>query len=284
VTFIEGRGTVTGPHSEEISSNEYKVRNILVATGSKAQKIPIDGNEHGIISDEILALDRLPQRLAIIGSSYIACEQATIYQNLGCDVHIYNRGDMILKGFDNECRKFMAKTFEAMGVTIHLHTSPTKIEKDSAGKLTLSSETKDGQKDSLAEVDQVLFATGRKPNTQDIGLESADVELDDQGGVKVDEYSRSVSTPSVCAIGDVANRIPLTPVARMEGNMLANYLFGKGDKEKCKPSFDAVAKVVFSSPSLAAVGMTEEEAIEQEKDVDVFTSRVHADEELFVET
>merc|ERR1712130_680869 len=100
----------------------------------------------------------------------------------------------------------------------------------------------------------------------------AGVELDDQGGVKVDEYSRSVSTPSVFAIGDVANRIPLTPVARMEGNMLASYLFGKGDKEKYKPSFDAVAKVVFSSPSLASVGLTEEEAVEQAKNVDVFTS------------
>ena len=92
---------------------------------------------------------------------------------------------MILKGFDNECRKFMAKTFEAKGVTIHLHTSPTKIEKDSAGKLTLSSKTKDGEENSLAEVDQVLFATGRKPKTKGIGLEKAGVELDDQGGVKV---------------------------------------------------------------------------------------------------
>ncbi|CAL5227621.1 g10625 [Coccomyxa viridis] len=271
VDFIEGRGRLLDKNTVEVNGQQYKAKNILVATGSYPIKAPIEGSEHGITSDEVLNLEQLPEKLVIVGAGYIGCEQACIYNNYGSEVHLIVRQDLPLNGFDIEARKFVLEQYKLRGIKYHGLSSPSKITKESNGKLTVTVDPykREGDSFSLDNVDQILFATGRKPRTKDIGLEDVGVKFDDKGKLEVDEHSRS-NVDNIYAIGDVSTKIPLTPVARMEGTQFALHMFG--GKEDAKPDYKSVPSVVFSSPQLAYVGLHEETAVEEVGDVDIYSS------------
>eukprot|EP00884_Botryococcus_braunii_P001762 jgi/Botrbrau1/11587/Bobra.247_1s0008.1 len=274
VDVVIGRGQLKDATTVSVNGRDYKARNILVATGSYPSVPPIEGaREHGITSDHVLYLQELPKTLVIVGGGYIACEQATIYNNLGSKVHLVIRQDLPLKGFDDECRNFALEQYRKGGVIVHTSCSPTKLEKCSDGSLCLHVEPAKGTPFTIDNVNQVLFATGRKPRSSGIGLERAGVELDDKGAVLVDKNSRSKSAATVWAVGDVTNRKPLTPAARMEGSCLAMHLFCDNHDDAAVPDHDNVASVVFSSPEVATVGLSEETARETCQAVDVFTSQ-----------
>ncbi|EFJ37955.1 hypothetical protein SELMODRAFT_164085 [Selaginella moellendorffii] len=268
VTILEGRASLVDDHTVEVShsdgsSKRYRAKHILVATGSRAVRLNVPGKELAITSDEGLNLDELPRRCVIVGGGYIAVEFAGIYSGMGSKVELLYRKKTPLRGFDDEMRAVVARNLENRGVHLRPDTNVTKIEKV-GGELKVSI-------DNGGEImtDAVLFAVGRKPKTSGLNLEELGVELDKSGAIKVDEYSRS-SVPSVWAIGDVTNRINLTPVALMEGTCFAKTAFGG---QATKPDHENVARAVFCQPPLAVVGLSEEEAVAAAKgEVAVYSS------------
>ncbi|KAK9795924.1 hypothetical protein WJX73_005162 [Symbiochloris irregularis] len=268
VTYHEGRGKLLDAHTIDVDGKQFTAKHILIATGGKPTKIPIEGAEHAIISDQILNLSKVPKKLAIIGGGYIALEFAGIYNHFGAETHVFYRQPLPLRGFDEEVRNFMSEQYQQHGLNLHPQHTPVKIEKAADGTLSLTAEDKDKQKVTLGGFDHVLMATGRQPNTQNMGLEEVGVKLEKSGAVAVDKASRT-SVPNIWAIGDVTNRLNLTPVALMEGMAFAATAFG--DNESF-PDYENVASAVFSSPPLAHVGLSEEQAVEKYGDVDVYTS------------
>lgn len=270
VEYHEGRGTLIDAHTVDVDGKRYTAKHILIATGGKPTKLPIPGAEHAIISDEILNLPSIPKKLGIIGSGYIALEFAGIYNHYGSETHVLYRQPKPLRGFDEEIRGFMHDAYQQAGLNLHPETTPTRIDKQPDGTLSITAETKGQGEVTLEGFDTILMATGRKPKTSNIGLEKVGVELDEKSGaVKVDKASRT-SVPNIWAIGDVTNRLNLTPVALMEGMAFAATAFG-GD-ENAVPDYKDIASAVFSSPPLSHVGLSEEQAIEEFGDIDVFTS------------
>ncbi|CAG9465401.1 unnamed protein product [Pedinophyceae sp. YPF-701] len=274
VELIEGRGKLVGPHEVEISTADGPKRvtaaKILVAPGSKAWAPPMPGLEHTITSDHALELDAFPKKMFIVGGGYIGIEFACIFQGLGVEVHYSFRGEYPLKGFDEECRKFLTEQIDHHhNLTLHKNWTPTEVVKQADGRYTLKAKDSSGAEHEVKDLDQVMMATGRKPNTANMGLEDVGVELDAKSGaIKVDEYSRT-NVPSIYAIGDVTDRIQLTPVALMEGMALAKTLF---NNEPTSPDHEAVPSAVFSQPSLASCGLTEEQALQKHPDLDVYSS------------
>jgi glutathione reductase (NADPH) len=264
VERIEGRARIVDPHTVEVAGRRISAANILVATGSWPALPDTSGIEHVITSNEAFHLERQPERVIIVGGGYIATEFAGIFHGLGSDVVQLYRGSLFLRGFDEDVRAVLAEEMRAAGVALHFEACPTKIEKASDGVLRTTLE--DGRQ---LEADAILYATGRFPHTQDLGLERVHVEHDEEGAIVVDEYSRT-SVPSIWAIGDVTDRVNLTPVAIHEGMCLAATLF---DDRPTKPDHDNVASAVFSQPPLAAVGLTETEARARHGAVDVYKSR-----------
>ncbi|KAM7488739.1 hypothetical protein LguiB_026223 [Lonicera macranthoides] len=255
VKLFEGEGKVVGPNEVELTQLDgtklrYSTKHILIATGSRAQRPAIPGQELAITSDEALSLDELPKRVVILGGG----------------------------GFDDEMRAAVARNLEGRGIYLHAQTSLSELVKTDDG---IKVRTDHGE-EMMADV--VLFATddfedeihrkcncfaGRIPNTKRLNLEAVGVELDGVGAVKVDEYSRT-NIPSIWAIGDATNRMNLTPVALMEGTLFAKTVFGG---EPSKPDYGNIPCAVFCIPPLSVVGVSEEQAIEQAKgDVLVFTS------------
>ncbi|MCO5562437.1 hypothetical protein L7F22_016065 [Adiantum nelumboides] len=268
VTLFEGAGKVIDEHTVEVhltggQSKRFTARHILIATGSRAGLLDIPGKELAITSDEALSLDEFPQRSVIVGGGYIAVEFAGIYNGMGSKVDLFYRKETPLRGFDDEMRSAVAKNLEGRGVTLHPNTNIIKIEKVEGGLKAYS------DKGDEIETDVVLLAVGRKPHTKGLNLDVVGVELLKDGAIKVNEYSQT-SVPSIWAIGDVTNRINLTPVALMEGTFLAKTLFGG---QKMKPDYENVPHAVFSIPPLSTVGLSEQEAISQAKnDILVFSS------------
>ena len=256
-TILRGRAVVLGPHAVSLDGKRYTAQHILVATGSWPQKPDIPGAELAITSNEAFHLEKLPARALVVGGGYIAVEFASIFNGLGVKTTLAYRGAQLLRGFDAELGKRLAEEMGRKGVSILLKTNPAKIEKGL--KVTFE----DG---SAAEFDLVLFATGRKPNTANLGLEASDVKLAADGAIVVDEYSKS-SVASIHAIGDVTNRLNLTPVATAEGMALAKTLFGG------KPTpvdHENVPTAVFAHPNLATVGLSEEKARERYGKLDLY--------------
>jgi glutathione reductase (NADPH) len=273
VTFIEGRGKLIDAHTVDVDGKRYTAKNILIAVGGRAVRAPIDGAEHCLTSDEILVLPKVPKKLVVIGGGYIGLEFASMFNNLGTEVDIFIRGAGLLRGFDKELVDFVTGEYEKKGLRIHKYTSPSRIVKNDDGSVTVHADSqKEGgdEKDAIQRTaDYCLMATGRKPNTKNLGLEDVGVELDDGGAVKVDEFSRS-SVPNIYAIGDVTNRVNLTPVALMEGMAFAKNVFGQD--ADARPVYENVASAVFTAPQIATCGLTEEEAREQCGDLLIFTS------------
>ncbi|MCL7037154.1 hypothetical protein MKW94_027287 [Papaver nudicaule] len=268
VKMYEGEGKVVGPHEVELTQIDgtklnFSAKHILVATGGRAQRPNIPGKELGITSDEALSLDELPKRVVVLGGGYIAVEFASIWRGMGSTVDLFFRRELPLRGFDDEMRELVAQNLEGRGISLHPAENLTELVKTEDGIKVIT----DHGKELIADV--VLFATGRIPNSKRVNLEAVGVELDQTGAVKVDEFS-GTNIPSIWAVGDVTNRINLTPVALMEGSCFSKTVFGGVPS---KPDYRDVPCAVFCIPPLSTVGLTEQQAVEQAKgDTLVFTS------------
>ena len=250
VTIIRERATVLSPHSVKVGNRTVTAKHILVATGSWPVLPQIEGREHAISSNEAFHLERLPARALVVGGGYIALEFASIFQGLGVKTTLSYRGKRLLRGFDGEIGARIAEELAHKGVTVHFGGEPGKIIKHADG-LEVCYTDGPHQKTDL-----VLFATGRRPNTANLGLEAAGVKLGADGAVLVDQYSRS-SVESIHAIGDVTSRINLTPVATAEAMWLARTLFRN---EPTRVDHVNVPTAVFCNPNIGSVGLTEEAA------------------------
>ena len=252
VEIIQQRATVTGPNEVTLADgSKLTARYILIATGARPHVPSCPGNELGITSNEAFHLDELPKRILIAGGGYIANEFAGIFNEFGTHVTIINRSDKLLRGYDEGLRDRLLQISIAKGIDFRFHAEFRGIEKTDGGCLRVSMTNHDD-----LEVDCVMFATGRIPNTEGLGLDKAGVELGERGAVKVDRFSKS-SVDSIYAVGDVTDRIQLTPVAIREGQAFADTLFGN------KPTtvdYNCVPSAVFSHPPMCGVGMTEGQA------------------------
>ena len=252
VEIIQQRATVTGPHEVTLGEGrKVTARYILVATGARPQVPRFPGSELGITSNEAFHLEALPKRLLIAGGGYIANEFAGIFNEFGTQVTIVNRSDKLLRGYDESLRDRLLQISIMKGIQFRFNAAFNSIEKLDGGGLKVSMTGCDDM-----EVDAVMFATGRIPNSEGMGLAEAGVKLGEKGEIVVDEYSKT-SVESIYAIGDVTNRIQLTPVAIREGQAFADTVFGK---TPTKVDYSCVASAVFSHPPLAGVGMTEGQA------------------------
>lgn len=264
VELIAERVTVTGPHSVKLASGrEVTAKVILVATGAWPLIPEVEGAEHGITSNEVFHLDECPKRIVIVGGGYIANEFAGIFHQFGSHVKMVNRGGTLLRGYDEQIRDRLLQISTMKGINFRFNAQMEKIEKKEDG--TLCVHFKNG--DPVA-ADIVLFATGRRPHTDGLGLENAGVEIDEKGAIKVDEYSRT-SCESIYAVGDVTDRLQLTPVAIREGHAFADTVFGNNPRTV---DYSCVPSAVFSHPPLAGVGLTEAQAKNKYGTVKVYTS------------
>jgi glutathione reductase (NADPH) len=250
VTVLEGRGVLLDHHTIEVAGKRVTAENILIAVGGRPLVPAIPGAELGVTSDHMFHLEELPRRAVVIGGGYIGLEFAGVLRGLGAEVTIVHRGDKLLRGFDEDVRDFVGKELTKKGIDVRLDAALARMARTDTG---LTCHLESGH---VLEGDLVLFATGRVPRTQGIGLEEIGVELDRRGGVVVDEYFRS-SVPNIYAVGDVIHRVQLTPVALAEGTAVARALF-LGEERPV--SYENIATAVFSQPPVATVGLTEEQA------------------------
>src|SRR5215203_2854629 len=264
VEIVDTRAVLEDAHTVRLTSSGARVtaRNILVAVGAHPTLEPrIPGGELGITSNEVFHLERFPERILVIGGGYIAVEFAGVFAGLGSAVTLLHRGEKLLRGFDDDVRVALAEAYAKRGINIALNRTIARIEKRGDGTLdaTLSD-------DSVLTVDQVLVATGRRPNTTGLGLGAAGITVDQVGAIPVDGYSRSL-TPSIYAVGDVTNRAALTPVAIREGHAFADTVFGD------KPTMvdhELIPTAVFSTPEIGVIGCSERSARARYVDIDVY--------------
>ena len=256
VQHFDARATFLDAHTLDVGGARITAERIVIATGSRPITEPrIEGGEHGIDSDAAFHLPERPQRVLLVGGGYIGVEFAGIFNALGSDVTLVYRQAKPLRGFDEDLRDALSDAIDARGITQRPMTTVHRIVKHNAGHVTAT--LSDG---SEIETDLVFFAVGRQPNTRGLGLERAGIQTGDGGGVVVGDENET-TVPGIYAIGDVSNRLNLTPVAIAEGHRLAHRLFGPGEPRRW--SLDSVAKAVFFSPPLASVGLTEAEAASQ---------------------
>ena len=261
-TLFNARAVLTGPQSVQVDGREVSAERILVATGGWPSVPDLPGKEHIITSNEAFHLDALPRRAVVVGGGYIAVEFASIYNGLGVETTQIYRGPLFLRGFDDDVRQHLAAEMQRKGVDVRFDTQVEAISKTADSyTLTLSG---GGQ----LETDLVMYATGRVPNSAGLGLEEAGVELDSNGAIMVDEHFQTC-VPSIYAIGDVIDRVQLTPVALAEGMRLAHALYGKGGRAV---DYELIPTAVFSHPNIGTVGLTEAEARERYMDVVVYRS------------
>ena len=264
VEIILERATVAGPNRVRLAGGrEVTARHILIATGAWPVIPDVPGAEHGITSNEVFHLDTLPRRVVIAGGGYIANEFAGIFHQFGAHVTLINRGDTILRGYDEGVRDRLLQISMTKGIEFRFNTRFADIARRDDGTLAITLGSGD-----VIEADLLLFATGRAPNTRGLGLAEAGVALDDQGAVIVDADNRT-NLPSIHAVGDVTNRVQLTPVAIREGQAFADTLFGN---KPWRVDYDCIPAAVFSHPPLAGVGLTEGEAKNRLGAVKVYTS------------
>ena len=264
VDIFTERAVVTGPNSVRLASGrEITARNILIATGGRPHMPDFPGAEHCISSNEIFHLEEQPTCLMVAGGGYIAMEFAAIFNALGSEVTVVNRTDRILRAYDEQIVDRMLHIAMGRGIDFRMHSLIQSVEKLDDGCLEV-----DLGDTNKVKVDQVLIAAGRDPNTEGLGLESVGIELGKKGEIPVDEYNRT-SCPSIYAVGDVTDRVALTPVAIREGHAFADTVFGDNPRTV---DYDAIPSAVFSQPPLAGVGLTESEARKQYGNVKVFSS------------
>ena len=270
VQVIEGWATLVDSHTVAVGAQRYSAKNILIATGGKPSVPDIAGREHVITSNEIFDIDPFPKRLLVVGGGYIACEFASIFKGLGASVTQLYRGAQVLRGFDEEIRHFIAAEMLKSGVDLRLNADVASIVKTASGlQVTL-------QDGSSLEVDAVLYATGRVPLIEGLGLEALGIAQKPDGAILVnDNYQTSL--PHIYAVGDVTARVQLTPVALGEAMVVVDHLLGAAaGKAPRSMSYDFIPTAVFTHPNIGTVGFSEAEARERFGAVRVFKSEFKA--------
>jgi glutathione reductase (NADPH) len=274
VEVVNARARVTGPQQVEVDGRTVTARHILVATGGTPFVPDIAGKEHVLVSDAIFDLEPFPRRLVVVGGGYIASEFASIFNGLGAQVTQLYRGEQILRGFDDDVRQFVAAEMRKTGVDLRLSADVVSITKGAQG---LDIEIKDSTGGSSAlQADAVLYATGRVPNVRGLGLEEVGVKLGWDGVVEVDENYRT-SVPSIFAVGDVTDRIQLTPVALAEAMVVVDQLFGPAEGKPARSmSYEFIPTAVFTHPNIGTVGHSEQDAPKHCGAVTVYRSEFRA--------
>lgn len=262
VEIVPARARIAGPHAVVVGDRRVTAERILVATGGWPLRPGIPGHEHAITSNEAFHLERLPERVVIVGGGYIAVEFAGIFHGLGVGTTIVHRGEVFLRGFDDDLRHGLAREMAREGVALRFGVTVTSIAKHATG-LTLA--ISDG---TTLETDAVMYATGRVPNTANLGLAEVGVACDADGAVCVDDEYRT-NVPSIYALGDVTNRVNLTPVALAEAMAFVRRVYGG---QETHVDYEVIPTAVFSHPNLGTVGPTEAQARECYGDVIVFAS------------
>ena len=260
VSIFRDKAFIRGKNEIEVDGETLTAKHILVATGSWPQKPDIPGAELAITSNEAFHLENLPARALVVGGGYIAVEFASIFNGLGVETTLAYRGTNLLRGFDAELGARLLEEMRKKGIAVKLTCNPVDLEKKQDA---IQVNFNDGTHDQL---ELVMFATGRKPNTRGLGLDAAGVKLAADGAVVVDAYSKS-SVDSIHAIGDVTNRLNLTPVATAEGMALSRTLFGG---QPTPVDHDNVPTTVFANPNLATVGLSEDKARARFGKVDIY--------------
>ncbi len=255
VTVVKGYAKFIDSHQVEVDDETYHAPHILIATGGHPIVPDLPGAEHGITSDGFFGLDAIPKRTAIVGAGYIAVEIAGLMHSLGSETHLVVRHDRPLRTFDKDIVETLVKEMEKDGPQLHPFTDVEKVDKNHDKSLSIY--FKDGDK---LEVDQLIWAIGRKANTKGFGLEKLDITLNAKGYIETDEYENT-SVEGLYAVGDINGKLALTPVAIAAGRRLSERLFN-GKKEE-KLDYSNVATVVFSHPAIGSVGLTEDQAIKQ---------------------
>jgi glutathione reductase (NADPH) len=249
-TVFDNHATFVDPHTVEVGGKRFTAEAIVIATGGHAERPDIPGAELGIVSDDAFYLKTMPRHIVMVGSGYISLEFAGIFRALGAEVHLVYRQPLPLRGFDHDIRESMAEALLAQGIILHPERMPKKLEAEGDRRiLTLD----DGQ---TLVTDTVFFATGRRANVRGLGLESTGVALNAKNAIKIDDQLRTTQ-PHIYAMGDVTDRVNLTPVATAEGHALADSLFGNNPRTV---SLRNIPSAVFTTPPVATVGLTEEQA------------------------
>ena len=263
VSVIQGRATLSGPNSVLVNGQTLNARHILIATGGTPSLPDIPGVEHAISSNEAFHLKELPRRVVVVGGGYIAVEFASIFHGLGAETTLLHRSQQLLRGFDADLGLHLAQEMARQGVAIRWSEEIQAIEKQADG---LHLQLKSGEQ---LVVDCVMYATGRVPLTAGLGLEAVGVKTNDKGAIEVDSHF-TTHVPSIHAVGDVIDRMALTPVALAEGTVVAHHLFGQGGKSA--PDYELVPTAVFSHPQVGTVGLSEEVARQRFGAVQIFQS------------
>lgn len=265
-TVLRGRARVDGANAVEVNGQVVRAKHILVATGGRPVVPVLQGSDLAITSDQIFDLREFPRHLVVVGGGYIACEFASIFRGLGAQVTQLYRGEQVLRGFDDDVRHFVAAEMRKKGIDLRTHSEVERIERD-VDRLRVT--LRDG---SALAADTVLYATGRHPNTAGLGLTEIGVRLAPNGAVVVDEHYGS-NVASIHAIGDVIDRVQLTPVALAEAMALVDHLFGQGTRSV---DYDLIPTAVFTHPGIGTVGLSEAQARERLGAVRIFRTEFKA--------
>lgn len=262
VTLFNGRAVLTDAHTVTIDEATYTAERILIATGGWPSVPDIPGRDLVITSNDAFHLDKLPDKIVIVGGGYISVEFAGIFNGLGVDTTLVYRGELFLRGFDVETRRILADEMQKKGVRLLFETNITGVTRRGAGYIARTTSAAD------LETDLVMYATGRRPNIRNIGIEKLGVKLNEYGGIVVDGEYRS-SVPSIFAIGDVTHRYNLTPVATAEGTALARNIYGN---QAIQVDYTNIPTCIFSQPNLGTVGLTEEQSREKLGNLEIYKS------------
>lgn len=271
IKLIKGHAILNSPHSITVGEQSYSAKRILLATGGQPYIPDIPGRQHIISSSEVFSLKTLPEKIIIVGGGYIAVEFAGIFNGLGVDTTLIHRDKLFLRGFDQDIRNFLAIEMDKKGIKLRFETEVKELKKNNQKlRATLSDE-------SILSAGQILYATGRKPRTRDMGIENIGVKTDDNGAVIIDETYQT-NIPTIYAIGDITNRINLTPVALAEGSYIARLFYDS--KNLTRVDYRNIPTCIFSQPNVSSVGLSEQAAKKKYAKIDVyrtsFTPMKHA--------
>ncbi|KAI1020756.1 hypothetical protein LB504_012061 [Fusarium proliferatum] len=268
VDYLHGWARLVSKNQAEVTLDDnskvlVNAKKILVAVGGKPTIPPeIPGAEYGTNSDGFFDISTQPKKVAIVGAGYIAVEFAGMFNALGTETHLFIRHDTFLRNFDPMIQESVTEEYERLGVKLHKRSQASKVEKDSNGKLTITYKDDQGNESVVSDVDNLIWAIGRTPETKGIGLEESGVKLGEKGHILVDEY-QNTAVDNIYALGDVTGEVELTPVAIAAGRRLAHRLFGGPEFANLKLDYSNVPSVVFSHPEVGSIGLTEPQAIEK---------------------
>jgi glutathione reductase (NADPH) len=268
VEYIHGRAHLTGKNGAEVvlddgSKQTIRAKKILLAVGGHPT-IPqgIPGAEYGLNSDGFFDIEKQPKKVALVGAGYIAVEFAGMFNALGTETHLFIRHDKFLRSFDPMVQEAVTDNYKRLGVHLHTNSSQSKVEKDEkTGKLTLHYKDSEGE-GKLEDLDTLIWAIGRSPEVEGLGLEKAGVKQDDKGRIIADEY-QNTNVENIYSLGDVVGKVELTPVAIAAGRKLSDRLFGPERFKASKLDYNLIPSVVFAHPEIGSIGLTEPQAVEK---------------------